>query len=41
MFSTGRVVRCTVNNVISVNSGYNITDVDTNKKYIVIELNNE
>ena len=40
VLSTGRVVRCTVNNVINVNSGYNITDTDTNKKYIVIELNN-
>lgn len=41
VLSTGRVVRCTVNNVITVNSGYNIADADTNKKYIVIELNNE
>lgn len=41
VLSTGRVVRCTVNDVIIVNSGYNITDTNTNKKYIVIELNNE
>lgn len=41
VLSTGRVVRCTVNDVITVNSGYNITDTNTNKKYIVIELNNE
>lgn len=41
VLSTGRVVRCTVNDVITVNSGYNITNANTNKKYIVIELNNE
>lgn len=41
VLSTGRVVRCTVNDVITVNSSYNITDINTNKKYIVIKLNNE